>query len=286
MGKIYWLASYPKSGNTWMRILLTNYLRNGDSPADINSLDGGPIASARGVFDDAVGIEASDLTQDEIERYRPFVYEQLSEQAKEPLFLKVHDAFTYTPYGYPLLSKSATAGVLYLVRNPLDVAVSFAHHSARPVETMVARMGEPDFCFVDNPKRLHNQLRQRLLTWSGHVTSWLDEPDLRTRVVRYEDLKADTVGQFTEVVRFCGLEEDGDRIARAVEFSSFQQVQQQEQAQGFGEKMPLAESFFRRGVVGSWREALSPDLMDKLITDHRAVMTRLGYLTASGELVV
>lgn len=285
MGKIYWLASYPKSGNTWMRILLTNYLRNGDSPADINSLDGGPIASARGVFDDAVGIEASDLTQDEIERYRPFVYEQLSEQAKEPLFLKVHDAFTYTPYGYPLLSKSATAGVLYLVRNPLDVAVSFAHHSARPVETMVARMGEPDFCFVDNPKRLHNQLRQRLLTWSGHVTSWLDEPDLRTRVVRYEDLKADTVGQFTEVVRFCGLEEDGDRIARAVEFSSFQQVQQQEQAQGFGEKMPLAESFFRRGVVGSWREALSPDLVDKLITDHHVVMTRLGYLTASGELV-
>jgi hypothetical protein len=81
-----------------MRILLTNYLRNGDSPADINSLDGGPIASARVVFDDTVGIEASDLTQDEIERYRPFVYEQLSEQAKESLFLKVHDAFTYTPY--------------------------------------------------------------------------------------------------------------------------------------------------------------------------------------------
>ncbi|MFM7323346.1 MAG: sulfotransferase, partial [Nodosilinea sp.] len=45
MGNIYWLASYPKSGNTWMRILLTNYLRNADSPAAINSLDGGPIAS-------------------------------------------------------------------------------------------------------------------------------------------------------------------------------------------------------------------------------------------------
>lgn len=46
-GNIYWLASYPKSGNTWMRILLTNYLRDGDEPADINNLDGGPIASAR-----------------------------------------------------------------------------------------------------------------------------------------------------------------------------------------------------------------------------------------------
>ena len=164
MGNIYWLASYPKSGNTWTRILLTNYLRNAGEPADINSLDGGPIASARQVFDDHVGIEASDLTQDEIERYRPFVYEQMSAQATEPLFLKVHDAFTYTRYGYPLISKTATAGVIYLLRNPLDVAVSFAHHSASTVERTVRKMGEPDFAFVDNPQRLHNQLRQRLLT--------------------------------------------------------------------------------------------------------------------------
>ena len=60
-GSIFWLASYPKSGNTWMRILLTNYMRNADEPADINRLDGGPIASARQVFDDNVGVEASVL---------------------------------------------------------------------------------------------------------------------------------------------------------------------------------------------------------------------------------
>ena len=139
MGMIFWLASYPKSGNTWMRILLTNYLRRTEQPADINSLDDGPIASARQAFDDHVGVEASDLTQDEIERYRPLVYEQMSEQATEQLFLKVHDAFTYTRYGYPLISKAATAGVIYLLRNPLDVAVSFAHHSATTVEPILKR---------------------------------------------------------------------------------------------------------------------------------------------------
>ncbi len=267
-----------------MRILLTNYLSRADHPADINSLDLRGSASARRVFDEIVGVEASDLTQDEIQRYRPLVYEQLSKQAKEPLFLKVHDAFTDTPYGYPLLSKSATAGVLYLVRNPLDVAVSFAHHSANPVETIVDRMGNPDFCLVDNPKQLHEQFRQRLLTWSGHVTSWLDEPDLRVQVVRYEDLQADTIGQFTEVVRFCRLEEDPDQIARAVEFSRFDRVKQQEQEQGFREKPLRSKSFFRRGGVGSWQESLSPDLVNRLIDEHRTVMTRLGYLTASGEL--
>ncbi|MEB3288720.1 MAG: sulfotransferase domain-containing protein [Leptolyngbya sp.] len=284
MGKIYWLASYPKSGNTWMRILLANYLRKADHPAEINSLDQVPIASARAMFDSALGIETSDLTQDEIDRYRPLVYEHLSHQAKEPLFLKVHDAFTYTPYGYPLLSKTATAGVLYLVRNPLDVAVSFAHHTAQSVEVMVARMGNANFCLAKNPEGLHEQLQQRLLTWSGHVRSWLDEPDLRVNVVRYEDLQADTVGQLAEVVRFCGLEEDPDRMAQAVEFSRFDRVQQQENERGFREKAPLAGAFFRRGRVGSWRDALSPALVDQLIADHRPVMTRLGYLTASGDL--
>lgn len=285
MGNIYWLASYPKSGNTWMRILLTNYLRDTDRPADINSLDGVPVANARQVFDDAVGIEASDLTQDEIERYRPFVYDQLSSQTKEKLFLKVHDAFTYTPYGYPLISKSATAGVLYLVRNPLDVAVSFAHHEAHPIKKMVARMGEADFCFVTNPTRLHSQLRQRLLTWSGHVSSWLDEPNLPVLVVRYEDMKQDPVAKFTEVIRFCKLDNDPARILKAVEFSRFDRVKQQEQAQGFAEKKAAAGSFFRKGVVGSWREALSPELVEKLIADHREVMIRLGYLTSAGDLV-
>ena len=283
MGNIYWLASYPKSGNTWTRILLTNYLRNAGEPADINSLDGGPIASARQVFDDHVGIEASDLTQDEIERYRPFVYEQMSAQATEPLFLKVHDAFTYTRYGYPLISKTATAGVIYLLRNPLDVAVSFAHHSASTVERTVRKMGEPDFAFVDNPQRLHNQLRQCLLTWSGHVTSWVDEPGLRVLAVRYEDMQADTAAVLTAIARFCGLDDDPARIARAVDFSRFERVRKQEAEQGFGEKMPGVESFFRKGMVGSWREELTSEWVDKLIADHGEVMRRFGYLREGGE---
>lgn len=281
MGNIYWLASYPKSGNTWMRILLTNYLRNADQPADINSLDGGPIASARQIFDDNVGVEASDLTQDEIERYRPGVYEMISDQAAEqetgPLFLKVHDAYTYTPDGIPLISKAATAGVLYLIRDPRDVAVSFAHHSASTVERMVCKMNDPDFAFVDNPHRLHNQLRQRLLTWSGHVTSWVDEPGLRVHVVRYEDMQADPIVTFSEVVRFCGLDDGPSRIAKAVDFSRFDRVKAQEQAEGFGEKMPLAESFFRKGQVGNWREGMDEEVAATLCAAHAEVMGRFGY---------
>jgi len=287
MGNIIWLASYPKSGNTWMRILLTNYLRDADEPADINSLGtGGPIASARHAFDEQVGIEASDLTTAEIERYRPFVYDEISEAADETVFLKIHDAFTYTKQGYPLISKAATKGVLYMIRNPFDVAVSYAHHCDIPVQKAVKAMGKSKHAFVANPDRLHNQLVQRLLTWSGHVNSWLDEPDLDKHVVRYEDMTANTIEVFTEVIRFAGLDEDANRIAKAVEFSDFKKVQEQEQEQGFGEKMPGSESFFRKGQVGSWREQLGEEeMVQKLINDHGDVMKRFGYLSHDDELV-
>jgi aryl sulfotransferase len=287
MGHIYWLASYPKSGNTWMRILLTNYLRNATEPANINDLDGGPIASARGTFDEYVGIEASDLSQSEIERYRPYVYEHLSSEharilAKRPNlpppFLKVHDAYTYTSEGKPLLSKAATAGAVYIVRNPLDVAVSFAHHNNSSPELTVKHMADETFCFVDNPGKLHNQLRQKLLTWSGHVQSFLNEPDVRVLVVRYEDMLADTKKELSRVLAFAGLSQDDERMERAVRFSSFETLKGQENQHGFKEKMPKAKSFFRSGTAGSWQDVLTADLQDQLAASHREVMQQFGYL--------
>ncbi len=280
--KLYWLASYPKSGNSWMRILLTNYLADGDEPADINRLGAGRITSARQVFDDNVGVEASDLTQDEMERYRPAVYDRISVQADEPIFIRIHDAVTRTPGGHLTLSKAASAGVIYLLRNPLDIAVPLAHHKSSSVAKMVTKMGDPTFHFVEAP--MHHPLVQRLSTWSGHVTSWVDEPGLRVLVVRYEDLHDDALGAFADLIRFCGLDDDPARIAKAVDFSRFERTKAQEETHGYAGKSERASSFFRKGVVGSWRESLTPDLVDRLIADHGDVMRRFGYLDDAGAV--
>lgn len=286
-GEVYWLASYPKSGNTWTRVLLTNYLRDRDEPADISNLSGGPIASARSVFDDNVGLKASDLTQDEIERLRPGVYEVLSREHAlavargedvDPPFLKVHDAYTYTVDGVPMLSKAATAGVIHLVRDPRDVAESFAHHRARSVAATVASMNDDDFAFVDKKSKLHNQLRQRLLTWSRHVSSWIDEPGLRVLTVRYEDMVDDTGAALTKMLAFSGIDPDPDRVAKAVDFSRFDRLQAQEAEDGFGERMPKAESFFRQGKARAWEGSLAPELVEEIEVAHGDVMRRLGYL--------
>jgi hypothetical protein len=285
MGGIIWLASYPKSGNTWLRAFLRNYRDDGEEPADINELGSGPIASARSTFDDEVGVEASDLTEAEIERYRPQVYRQMAENSQETLFLKIHDAYTYTVDELPLIPREATEGVVYIIRNPLDVALSFAHHSGVSADRMIARMGDAAYAFADNPNRLHNQLRQRLLTWSGHVLSWVDEAGLRVHVVRYEDMHREPVETFAAAIRFAGLPEDQTRLEKAIAFSSFDRLQQQEKEHGFREKNPRAESFFRQGQVGAWRDVLTAEQANRMVTDHGDVMRRFGYLSEADEIV-
>ncbi len=287
MKNIIWLASYPKSGNTWLRVFLTNLLREDDEPADINRLDRTPIASARAVFDDAVGFEAADLSLDEVDRLRPEVYEHISNQANETRFFKIHDAYTYIDDcpGKPLVSFNATRGAVYIIRNPLDVTVSFANHLNTTIDKAVERMAEEDFCFSHQPGRLHEQLRQRLLSWSGHVRSWTGAEGLEVHVMRYEDMKQRPEETFTRAVQFAGLEKSRAQIEKALKFSRFSEMQRQENEKGFKEKPLQAQVFFYKGEVGVWRELLNGSQVKKIIAAHGDVMKRFGYLDQKGEPV-
>lgn len=286
MKGIVWLASYPKSGNTWFRTFLTNFLRNGDQPVDINNLDGGPIASARLPFDDAVGYDSGELTYDEIDALRPEVYIQQADRATETAYCKIHDAYTFLPDGRPLIPPEATACALYFVRNPLDVAVSFAHHSGHDrFDRVIHRMNREDFSFCETDATETNQLRQQLRSWSGHVKSWAEAPGIRVHVLRYEDMKLRPEETFGAAVRFAGLPDDAARVNKAIEFSRFEELRTQEEKKGFGEKMPRAKSFFRKGEIGSWREVLTPEQAARIVADQAEVMRRFGYLDEHGAPV-
>jgi hypothetical protein len=278
MTGIIWLASYPKSGNTWFRVFLSNLLRDADGPADINALDATPISSARAIFDDETGIEAADLTGEEIDRLRPRVYEQLAENATETLFMKVHDAWTLLPDGSPLLSSRATRGAIYFMRNPLDVAVSYAHHNGTEIDQAIACMGNGEHVLCGKSDRLQNQLRQKLLTWSGHVESWLNAPGIHVHVMRYEDMLVRPLETFGGAVAYAGLSHDPSKIEKALQFSEFEVLQAQEKENGFMEKAPVDDLFFRNGRAGQWRDRLTPAQVDRIIKDHGDVMRRFGYL--------
>ena len=284
MNGIVWLVSYPRSGNTWMRILLANLSSTTDGPVDINRLTGDGIASGRELFDNLAGTEASELDEQAIERLRPRVYERLAErltESNELLFMKVHDAWTADATGGPLFPESAGRRVVYIVRNPLDVAVSMAHFNARPLDRVIRMMASRQAVLGRRADRLHIQLRQKLLTWSGHVESWVDRSGLDVEVVRYEDMHSEPVETLSRGAAFIGLETGRPQLERAVANSSFSELRRQEQAHGFRER-GKGPTFFRQGRVGSWRQELTPDQIDEMIGVHRTVMTRFGYLTAAG----
>jgi len=278
MAKIIWLASYPKSGNTWLRVLLANYGRGGETPVDINELGGAPLASARDWFDEWAGLEASALSDALVERFRPGVYRCLARDASETLFMKVHDAWRLTDRGEPLFPADVTAGVVYVIRNPLDLATSCAHHWNCDIAQAAENLCDPDFILGRSLGGLADQLRQRLDSWSGHVESWLDRSDLSVHLVRYEDLHLNPETVFGAIVRFCGLDFDAGRVRKAVAFSDFSELQRQEDARGFRERPAVARGrFFRRGLPGSWRKELPLALARRIIEAHGRTMRRFGY---------
>ena len=282
MGGIYWLASYPKSGNTWFRSFLYNLQQNGDVPADINELSTGSIASGRGWLDEVLGFDTAELHPDEVDRLRPAVY-RWSLQDKETGYHKIHDAYTTTPDGEPLVSREGTLGALYIIRNPLDVAPSLASHNHSTLDVAIQAMGDPRHAISRSTKALPDQVRQKQLTWSEHVLSWADAPGLKRWVIRYEDMLAEPTRTFTQAAEFLQLPTEPERIDKAIRFSDFKVLSQQETDKGFKERPVKAERFFRQGQSGGWRDQLSPDQVQRIVADHADVMQRFGYLDDMGQ---
>jgi hypothetical protein len=282
---IFWLASYPKSGNTWFRVFLENLRGDSDQPARINELKTGMIASARFWIDIVLGFDSADLDADALDRLRPVVYRWTADHVDETGYYKIHDAYTCLPDGEPLVSRAATRGALYLLRNPLDVAISFAHHLRCSIDQAIAHMGNPDYAFCANPKRPDVQVRQKLLNWSGHVRSWVDAEGLAREVIRYEDLHARPLETFTRAAAFLGLPSERAPIEKALRFSHITELQRQEAEDRFQETPQGVPQFFRKGQVGDWRATLTPAQVARIVADHGEVMNRFGYLDAHGEPV-
>jgi hypothetical protein len=273
--QIVWLASYPKSGNTWLRAVYAAW-RN-DGPVDLSDLPAGLIAT-RAEFDEALGIPSSSLTADEVDRLRPRVDEVVAGDAEGPCLRKTHDAYFRGPDGEPIVSTEVTRAALYIVRDPRDVAVSYAHRAEKDMEWGPRRLGDPEAAIAPETEGLGAQLRQRLGTWSQHVRSWVDEAPFPVETVRYEDCLDDPVSTFGRALGIAGMGPlDPRRIARAVENAGFERLRQAEEERGFDD--PRAPRFFRRGQSGSWRDELSAELAARIEADHGEVMGRFGYLS-------
>jgi hypothetical protein len=274
VGKILWLASYPRSGNTWLRAFLHNLFRNPSAPYDINRLRDMTLIDGEArwyrMFDPR---PLTELTKEEVAALRPRVHAAMTAAHPDTVFVKTHNA-SVEDRGTPMITLEHTAGAIYVVRNPLDVAISYSYHYGASFQDAVAAMNRPGNQSIANQANFAYELHG---SWSEHVRSWTAAPNRALHVVRYEDMTEEPLRTFSGIAEFFGLPASPARIAGAIERSAFAVLKQQELHHGFQERSKKSEQFFRAGEVGQGRRLLPDQLTEELCAAHRETMVRFGY---------
>jgi hypothetical protein len=274
MGDLMWIASYPKSGSTWLRAFLHNYLRDAETPHDINDMmalsTGESGASLYRAHDPR---PASQYSVADVQRMRPLVHRDLTKLHPGPVFVKTHNAALIVERA-PLITQEVSAGAIYLVRDPRDIALSYSRHLGRGLDETIAFMANPEAATGGTDVKVY----ERLSSWSVHVHSWTRNPSQRLHVIRYDDLIEAPSETFASLLRFLGHVPDPARLDRAIANSCFAELQRQESARGFDERPEESTGpFFGSGRAGAWRNVLTQAQRVKIAHDHGAMMGRFGY---------
>jgi hypothetical protein len=260
MGKILWLASYPKSGNTWMRAFLHNLMANPKTATDINAMNvlttGDSLVQWFRHLDPRPPLEWS---RQDVAKMRRDAQLAMAASKTDTVMAKTHNAFMEL-HGHTTINMDLTAGTIYIVRNPLDLCISLADHYGVDIDKAITVMGDSNNGGLADGNivfEIHSD-------WSTHVKSWTQNPHPSLHVVRYEDMLAKPLHSFTGITRFLGLKPPGERV--------------QEESKGFREKSVNGSKFFRVGKAGQWRDTLSQAQIDRVIDQHREQMARFNYL--------
>jgi hypothetical protein len=274
MRRIIWIASYPKSGNTWMRAFLANYVLDRQEPLPINELGAFTLSDTRPRFyQQAAGRPIGAITEEDSLRLRGQAQALIAAARPHDHFVKTH-SLNGTHGGVTLINRTVTKGAICVTRNPLDLVSSYAGHFNMTIDQAISAMADPANATIDAGHRIFTLLGG----WSDHVTSWRDTTDFPLILVRYEDLLDKPVPTFKWIVETLGLTFNDERLGRAISFSSFKELSEQERRNGFRERPPHNARFFREGRSGSWRDTLSRAQIERVTGAHHDVMDALGYI--------
>jgi hypothetical protein len=234
------LVSYPKSGNTWVRFLLANLIYPNETVgfSNINRL-----LPAPGVLS-----------------------KRFLKSLRRPRILKSHEPFDVR-----------FKKVIYLVRDPRDVAVSEYHFDLKK------RYIESDVTLEQFVKRFIAGTTSSYGSWWEHTASWIGtrHGNPAFLLVRYEDLLADSIGETAKIAEFLGIQADRERLQAAVERSSadrMRKLEKQEADQWTGTKNTRKEiPFVRAAKSGGWKETLPAHCVEEIEMAWAPLLNFLGY---------
>ncbi len=285
---IIWLASYPKSGNTWLRFYIISLLMGKQTDLNLNHLRAIMNYPHSTHFDSLVS-NLFDL--DEISKNWITSQKKINSD-KKLRFFKTHNMLGKYK-GYPFTDSQNTLGTIYIVRDPRNVITSVKNHYSLSNYDEAQKFVFKDdqiLTLSDRQKALVLKskifpLTQFVGSWKTHYLSWKNMKK-NYILVRYEDLYENSKNEFTKVADFIGrllkVKFTQAQIENAINLSSFERLENMEKENGFTESTINHDGnrnkFFFLGPKNDWRKILDKSISNEIEKKFEKEMKELKYL--------
>jgi len=279
---IIWIASYPKSGNTWLRALLSNYLYSKDGKFDfdlLNQIDSFPSERFFKNYPDKFE-KPEDTT-----KYWLKEQEKIN-QSKKITFFKTHNALCKID-GNRFTNSENTLGAIYIIRDPRNVITSLAHHY------QISKEDALDF-MMDEKRGIVSKVDNRyigfqpLFSWILNQKSWVENINFPVLTIKYEDLQSEPLSTFKKVLNFINkltnskYPVDIEKAKKSIKNCDFENLKKLEQERGFAEAITRKGSneklfFFNLGKNNNYKKLLDPILLNKMNDLFQNELVKFNY---------
>ena len=279
MKKIFWIASYPKSGNTWMRLILKNIFFKTKSGEELKGLDYFPYFEVAKNYEFIKEINTNDFNKlnqmQVLAKYRIIAQENVVINGGNFGFFKTHSA-NLKIRNIPYTNEETTLGFFYLIRDPREIAVSYANHQNINIDEAIDIMvNHKAISFgLDSIPMHQSRWDQNILSWSK-----IKAPNL---FIKYEDMLENYEDVIYKVLNFFeknfnfNFQDKNNIVSLILTNTNFNKLKEIENKKKFKEQ--LSNNFFRSGKKDSWKVALSNTQIRRIEKEFNKTMKFYGYL--------
>ena len=277
---IIWIASYPKSGNTFIRSFLSAYYYTNNGEFDFNLLKFIEQFPDKQFFDGFIN-DKDDASKKWLPIQRKLI------KSKKVKFLKTHSAYgSYNNNQFT--SSEVTLGSIYIVRDPRNIISSLTNHFSLNVDGALNMLLDENRGIKSDDNNFATY--SFLSSWSNHLNSWSNIKSFRTIIIKYEDLENNSEKILTDLIRFInnllnnnkGV--DYQKFKKAIETTNFSILKKKENKDGFFEAMFSKKEnkkipFFNLGFKSDWNKVLDKKIVKEIESKFKREMKDMGYIS-------